>query len=83
MPTASRSRTAWSSSRASCCRRIARRRHPVFIFGLPIGTRVTAVRVRDGVFELPNCDPDKTYRVCIMSGVAAGGLVMVGRRRVR
>ena len=52
---------------------------PVFaIFGLPFGVRVTAVRVRKGEFVLPNCDPDKTYRVYIISGAADGGMKVIG-----
>jgi hypothetical protein len=38
------------------------------MIGIPPGTRLTALKVRDGAFELPNCDPDETYRVFVLSG---------------
>ncbi len=47
------------------------------VFGIPPGTRVTAVATRDGAFELPNCDPEKTYRVFILSGRAGGEMRIV------
>jgi RNA polymerase sigma factor (sigma-70 family) len=47
---------------------------PVAIaFGLPVDAKVTALVTKDGTFELPNCDPDKTYRVFVMSGKPEGG----------
>jgi hypothetical protein len=46
-------------------------------FGLPIGTRVSAVATNDGAFELPYCDPEKTYRVFVMSG-RAGNVTIHG-----
>jgi RNA polymerase sigma factor (sigma-70 family) len=45
-----------------------------FTVGIPPGTRVTAVATHDGTFALPNCDPEKTYRVFILSGQPAGGM---------
>jgi RNA polymerase sigma factor (sigma-70 family) len=40
---------------------------------LPPGAQVTAVAAVDGAFELPNCDPEKTYRVFVLSGRVGGG----------
>jgi hypothetical protein len=45
-------------------------------FGVPPDAHLTAVPVRDGAFELPNCDPDKTYRVFVLSGCAEGGMMI-------
>ena len=45
-------------------------------FGVPPNARLTAVPARDGAFELPNCDPDKTYRVFVLSGRAEGGMMI-------
>jgi RNA polymerase sigma factor (sigma-70 family) len=42
------------------------------VFGVPPGTRVAAVSARDGAFELPNCDPEATYRIYVLSGKAEG-----------
>jgi RNA polymerase sigma factor (sigma-70 family) len=44
-------------------------------FGIPPGTRLTALAARDGAFALPNCDPDKTYRVFVLSGRPDGGMM--------
>jgi RNA polymerase sigma factor (sigma-70 family) len=40
----------------------------VGLIGVPFGTHFTALPVRDGAFELPRCDPDKTYRVFVLDG---------------
>jgi RNA polymerase sigma factor (sigma-70 family) len=34
--------------------------------GFPRGENMRPILVRDGVFELHNCHPEKTYRVCIV-----------------
>jgi RNA polymerase sigma factor (sigma-70 family) len=49
------------------------------VVGLPPGTRLTALTARDGSFELPNCDPDETYRLCVLSGRAEGEMRMAPR----
>jgi RNA polymerase sigma factor (sigma-70 family) len=46
------------------------------VFGVPPGTTVAAVPTRDGSFELPNCDPDRTYRVYVLSGQGLGSVVL-------
>jgi hypothetical protein len=46
------------------------------VIGLPPDAQITAVQVREGVFELSNCDPDKTYRVFLLSGKVQGELAL-------
>jgi RNA polymerase sigma factor (sigma-70 family) len=50
----------------------------VAAFGIPPGAKVTAIAVQDGSFELPNCDPDKKYRVCVLSGRTEGSMMIGG-----
>jgi hypothetical protein len=52
------------------------------VFGLPPDAQITAVQVRDGVFELSNCDPDKTYRVFVLSGRVEGELALWDPTRI-
>jgi RNA polymerase sigma factor (sigma-70 family) len=45
------------------------------VVGVPIGIRFRAITARDGAFELPNCDPARTYRIYVLSSrPAAGGV---------
>jgi RNA polymerase sigma factor (sigma-70 family) len=46
--------------------------------GLPLDARAAAVAARDGAFELTNCDPDKTYRVFVLSGRAEARSLYAG-----
>jgi RNA polymerase sigma factor (sigma-70 family) len=47
-------------------------------FGLPAYSGLVGVSARDGAFELRNCDPDKTYRVYVLTGRAEGAYLRPG-----
>jgi RNA polymerase sigma factor (sigma-70 family) len=53
------------------------------VFGIPPGTTVSAIPVHDGSFELPNCDPDRTYRIFVLSGQGLGGVEVMAANVAR
>jgi hypothetical protein len=50
-----------------------------FYAGVPAESNVATLLLRDGTFELPGCDPDRTYRVYFLDA-AQGGMPMLWAR---